>query len=302
MRSQLVNPGTHENYNQQTLPALAMSSDDARLPFALNESDRAEALAFLSKRPIQNVIMAGWIYDRGVVSLAHRGVFYGCRNAEGDLDSVALIGHTTMFDAATSEVIGSFGKIARETADVRAVFGEHSLLEAFWKQYADGKTQPRLIYTELLFEFHEPFGSDQQDGLRKASLADLDQIVAAHAEMVFEETGTNPLRADAAGFRRRCAERVVTDRVWVYMDGDDLAFKTDIVTATPQAVYFEGVWVNPRFRRLGVAKRCLSALSRRLLLRAPIGCFFVNESNRRALELYKNLDLQPLQSVTKYII
>ena len=69
----------------------------------LSEEHRDEVLSFLAERPLHTVIMAGWIRDNGIVSPLNRGTFYGCRDLEGRLEGVALIGHATLFEAAGQE-------------------------------------------------------------------------------------------------------------------------------------------------------------------------------------------------------
>src|SRR5262249_51408065 len=64
----------------------------------LNPEDGVEVITFLSARPVETIFMAGLIYDNGLVSSMNRGAFYGCRNAEGRLIGVALIGHATLFE------------------------------------------------------------------------------------------------------------------------------------------------------------------------------------------------------------
>src|SRR6185436_12983053 len=59
----------------------------------LTEDDRNEVFAFLAERPLHTVAMAGFIRDNGFDSPHNRGTFYGCRNSEGRLEGVALIGH-----------------------------------------------------------------------------------------------------------------------------------------------------------------------------------------------------------------
>jgi hypothetical protein len=291
-----------QQHNQESALGWALVNSGELLPFELAESDREEVLTFLARRPVDNVIMAGWIYDRGIISTAHRGKFYGCRNAQGSLNGVALIGRITMFDTANPEVAALFGTAAREALDVRVVFGETSCLEKFWQKYAGYGQQPRLICRELLYQFDKPFEAAEHRELRPATIFDLDKVVAAHAEMVLEETGSDPLKNDREGFRRRCAERVQREHVWVCDNGEELIFKADIVTETPEAVYVEGAWVNPKFRRANVGRHCLAAVSRHLLALAPVCCFFVNEDNAAARQLYESFGLKAVNTVTKYIV
>src|SRR5215208_6363229 len=95
----------------QSLVSTAMASTQY-LPTAevtvtteeLKDEDKNEVLAFLEERPVHTVAMAGFIRDNGLVSPLNRGTFYGCRNSEGRLEGVALIGHATLIDARTDRV------------------------------------------------------------------------------------------------------------------------------------------------------------------------------------------------------
>jgi len=68
----------------------------------LTDDEQNEVLAFLAERPIHTVCLAGFIRDNGLSSPHNRGTFYGCRNSEGRLEGVALIGHATLIEARTS--------------------------------------------------------------------------------------------------------------------------------------------------------------------------------------------------------
>ncbi|MFN0141391.1 MAG: hypothetical protein ACKVQW_15050 [Pyrinomonadaceae bacterium] len=71
----------------------AMLAPDLSRVSGLTESDLAETLAFLSIRPVHTVVMTSFINDNGIESELNRGVYYGYRNAKGELEGVALIGH-----------------------------------------------------------------------------------------------------------------------------------------------------------------------------------------------------------------
>src|SRR5215831_9429991 len=64
----------------------------------LTDSDAAEVLDFLSRRPLNTFIMASFIRENGITSPAHRGEFYAYRNAFGALEGVALIGHLILLE------------------------------------------------------------------------------------------------------------------------------------------------------------------------------------------------------------
>jgi len=48
------------------------------------------------------------------------------------------------------------------------------------------------------------------------------------------------------------------------MKGGELIFKTDITAETPESIYMEGLWVNPKARGKAYGKRCMATLSRQL--------------------------------------
>jgi ribosomal protein S18 acetylase RimI-like enzyme len=257
----------------------------------LTEADREAALDFLSERPVHTVIMAGWILERGVESPEHRGKFYGCWNAVGILEGVALIGRVTMFETGSDAAIATFAELARRDASVKLFFAESSALEKFWHAYRDTGQEPRLLCHELLYEkVPEPFTPTETVGnLRQASVDELEQVASAHAQLVIEETGENPLDKDSAGFYQRCAARIERGKVWVLMRDNELLFKADVETETPCTVYVEGLWVNPSYRRKGYGQLCWESLSRALLARNQSFCGFVNDENAPAKAFYEKV-------------
>ena len=60
----------------------------------------------------------------------------------------------------------------------------------------------------------------------------------------------NPLTVDAAGFRKRCARRIQQGRVWVAIETDAWSSRRTL-SANPEVVYLEGVYVSPEHRGNG---------------------------------------------------
>jgi predicted GNAT family acetyltransferase len=258
----------------------------------LTEDYKDAVLAFLSERPIQTVILAGWIRERGIESPAHRGTFYGCWNAHGILEGVALVGKATMFEARTEAALTAFAELARENPSVHLFFAESSAVESFWQSYrGETEREPQMVCRELLYEKEaEPFGgADAAHSLRRAEACEVLQVASAHAQLILAETGVNPLEKDADGFYQRCATRIAEGKVWVLMEDGELIFKADSVAETPEAVYVEGLWVNPVYRRRGYGKLCWQALSRALLGGGASLCGFVNEDNSSARSFYQKV-------------
>jgi len=260
---------------------------DALSVRALCQGEEAEVLDFLSARPLHTVYMAGFILDNGLVSPLNRGTFYGCQNSSGELLGVSLIGHVTQIETRTPEALSALACAAQGCPSAHVIMGEQEKMRAFWNCYGEAGQAMRLACRELLLEQCWPVEADEESpDLRLATLAELEQVVPVQAEMAVAECGINPLHVDPVGFRARYAKRIERGRVWVSIKDGELAFKADIMAETPQAVYLEGIYVNPRERGKGYGRRCLQQLGRRLLSRSRSICLLVNEKNSEAHSFY----------------
>lgn len=212
----------------------------------LSAAEEAEVLEFLSARPIHTVFMASLIRDNGIVSDFNRGSFFGCRSEEGTLEGVALLGHATLIETESEECIKAFAELAKNHSPQHLIRGEATKVESFWSYYSEGNRNPRLLCGELLLELKTmPAPLEAVSGLRQATIADLEIIVNVNASMACDESGINPLATDPRGFRERAARRIQKGRIWVWIENQCLLYKTDIIAETPQAIYLEGVYVDP---------------------------------------------------------
>ena len=255
-------------------------------PLAPNRE--AEALAFLAERPAQTFAMAGWIRENGALSPHNRGTFFTSRSETGQLDGIALIGHNTLFDARSQSALDAFGELALSCPNVFRVLGEWDKVDSFMQPFIRQGRTVRLECREHLFEKRWPVEIlDPVPGLRPATPAELDLVVPVHAEMAFDECGVNPLERDPVGFRQRCARRIQNGRTIVWVEGDKLMFKAEIISDTPEIIYLEGIWTNPAERGKNYGQRCLSQLVRQLLSRVPSVILMVNQKFDRAINFYQ---------------
>jgi uncharacterized protein len=254
----------------------------------LAETETNEVLGFLSERPIHTVCMTGMIRDNGLISEHNRGTFYGCRNSEGRLEGVALIGHATLIETRTRGAIQELALTAQIHNRLHMIMAEQEKVEEFWNHYADDGQPMRLACRELLFELKLGLEARSKvEGLRLATIDDLHLVAPVHAAMAEAESGINPLETDREGFLQRCARRINKNRVWVLIEEDQLIFKADIQAETPEVIYLEGVYVNPAHRGSGLARRCFTQLCQMLLSRTRSICVLANEENEKAHAFYR---------------
>jgi predicted GNAT family acetyltransferase len=254
---------------------------------ALGNQHQSEVLAFLSRRPIHTVCMAGYIRDHGVINPLNRGTFYGCRGANGLLQGVALIGHATLFETQNDEALKAFAHLKHHYVNAHFIRGEHSMIERFWRHYAEYGHNMRLACRELLFEQKRvPEIDGPVPELRPATEADLDQVMKINAELIESECGIDPIKRDCEGFRDRLLTRIRKERIWTWYNDGKLVFKADIFSETPEMIYVEGVYVQRLSRGKGHGLRCMAQLSRHLLKRSKSVCLLINERNRRLKSFY----------------
>jgi len=256
----------------------------------LNDNSRPDVLQFLEERPAQTAMLSGLVRDNGLRSDFNRGDFYGCRNEQGELEGIALIGHATLFEARSERALYSLANRAQNCTGTHMLMGDQDGVQMFWEFYAGRQAQMRKSCREHLLELRSPVALRlETPNLRLATPDDLELIAPIHAQMAFEESGVNPLETDPAGFRERYLRRIQKQRSWVLIENDAVVFKAEVVSETPLVAYLEGVWVSPEQRSQGQGTDCVLQLSANLLSRSESVCLFVNEENTSALRFYERM-------------
>jgi len=271
--------------NNTNVISRSLDSVDVQL---LTAKDELEVLAFLSQRPIHTVAMKSLIRDNGLVSPLNRGNFYGCRDVNGSLEGVALVGHATLIETVSDRALQALARVARDCPYTHMIMGEQERITEFWSNYAESGHSPRLACRELLLELEKPRGTEKSvPGLRQATEQELDLVMQIQAQLAWEESGVNPLDVDPRGFRRRCLRRIRQGRTWVLFQDDTLVFKADVISETRDVIYLEGIWIADHKRNDGLGTRCMSELARKLLRSAKSLCLLTNELNTGALAFYR---------------
>ena len=287
---------TQYRRNENNLqPGFVQSFPDFNRLQILTNADENEVLEFLAQSPVHTVIMSGFIQGNGLENADNRGGFYGYRNAEGILEGVALIGHTTLVESRSAESLQAFAVIARRSeTPIYIIMSGGNTTETFWRYYAGDNRQPRLVCTEMLFELNFPFPVQNcKWNVRLAKVEEVEQIAEAHAEVAFMESGVDPLVKDREGFLKRTLKRIEKNRTFVVFEADKLLFKADIVAESADVYYLEGIYVAPEMRGRGIGSSCLTRLSLELLNHKQHICMLSNvdfKSAHRSFEKagYKN--------------
>lgn len=302
MRTQLI--ANYTTYRQAFVrPAFELVPDLTKVN-ELTERERDEVLNFLSIRPVHSVVMTSFINENGLQSELNRGKFYGYRNAEGKLEGVALIGHSTLVEARSDAALKAFAfKAKTSETPIHLIMSLGKAAETFWNFYSDGLTAPRMTCVERLFEVSFPFMvRTNQANLRPATMDELIPVAEAQAEVAFMESGVDPMTKDREGFLNRVARRIQQGRVFVVFEGDKMVFKADIIAETDQVGYLEGIYVAPEFRGKGLGSACLADLTLHLLNRVENVCLLSNVDFEAAHKSYFKAGYRATDEVTTLFV
>jgi uncharacterized protein len=254
----------------------------------LANSDAVEVLQFLSQRPIHTVTMMSLIQDNGIVSPYNRGIFYGCRDFNGQLEGVALVGHATLMETVSDRALAALAQVARECPNTHMIMGEKDRIADFWGHYSETGRWQRLACREWLFELSRPVEAREPvTGLRPANVTELELVMPIQAELAYAESGINPMQVDPQGFRERCLRRIEQGRTCVVVENGLLVFKADVISRTPEVIYLEGIWLREDCRNKNLGTRFMSELMRGLLENSKSVCLLVNETNEWAQHFYR---------------
>lgn len=254
----------------------------------LADHEQSEVLQFLSQRAIHTVSMMSLIQDNGIVHPFNRGTFYGCRDTNGQLEGVALVGHATLMETVSDRALALLAQVARLCPTTHLIMGEKDRVADFWSYFENAGRRQRQACCEWLFEMSWPIAPlGGASGLRPARVNELELVMPIQAELAFVESGVNPMQVDPKGFRTRCLRRIEQERTWVVVEEDRLIFKADVISKTPAVVYLEGIWVRDERRNTGNSVSIMNELTHNLLDDTKSICLLVNETNKRAQSFYR---------------
>ncbi|HEX5966046.1 MAG TPA: GNAT family N-acetyltransferase [Pyrinomonadaceae bacterium] len=254
----------------------------------LANDEQSEVLQFLSQRALHTVAMMSLIQDNGLVHPFNRGTFYGCRDTNGQLEGVALVGHATLMETVSDRALALLASVAQQCPNTHMIMGEKERVDDFWSHYASAGRRQRLTCREWLYELSWPTAPlSSASDLRPATAEEIELVMPIQAELAFEESGVNPLKVDPKGFRARCLRRIEQERTWVVVEDDRLVFKADVISKTPAVVYVEGIWLREERRNNGDGVRFMNDLTHKLLEDTKSICLLVNETNQRAQSFYR---------------
>lgn len=253
---------------------------------ALTESDRVEVQKLLQRYPLQSVFLQGLIADHGICSPKLRGQFFGWFR-DGVLAAIALLGHQIMF-CGDAEALPAFAQTAAKIkATGFVVFGPKQEVDHFGQLLSALGRETQTARDLCWYVCKKAVHSVKRLQLQQAYLEQLDVIIEAQAQLLLEATGVDPRNVDPKGFRERVAARIERGRTWIKFQDGQIVFKAELQSVTPMAIYLEGIWTHPEYRRRHIAKECVMELTQRRLDQQQAICLAVEPEEATARHIYE---------------
>ncbi|MFQ4148497.1 GNAT family N-acetyltransferase [Arthrobacter sp. LAPM80] len=118
-------------------------------------------------------------------------------------------------------------------------------------------------------------------------------ILTAAAAMFEEEVGYSPFLGGEANYRRRVAWLISNGYSFSHDEHQgEVIFKADLGAVTKFATQVQGVWMNPRYRGLGLSAGYMAAVVLLAQAHAPVTSLYVNDYNAPARALYKQVGFE----------
>jgi RimJ/RimL family protein N-acetyltransferase len=221
--------------------------------------------------------------------IARRGLgrFSGLRD-DGRLVALCHVGANVVPSGVSCAVFAD----ATVRGQARMIIGEERAVDELWGEARARMPKPRDDRPGQPVYVLENPPEPGESGLRAATGRDLELLVPACAEAHREEIGIDPLRRDPEGFRWRTRAQIEEGRSWLWVEEGIICFKAEASAWTPSAVQLQQVWVDPRVRNRGYAKRAMRDLSRVLLAKVPAVCLFVRPENDQAIRVYEGIGMR----------
>jgi predicted GNAT family acetyltransferase len=256
----------------------------------LDDADLGEVRALLERTPVPNAWLLSRIAARGLTPRNLGAAVWGF-SGEGALRALCHAGSTVVpvrVDAAAADALAP--AVLQHARECSSIVGPAEQVATLWSRLEPRWRRPRAVRRAqplLTSSARSPVPLDPE--VRRASAADLPDLVPACVAMYTEEIGASPLGSDGGRrYSERVAELVRGGRSYVRLDSRGIVFKTEIGAVTPEVCQLQGVWVRPDQRGRGLGTAGVAAVVADVLANvAPTVSLYVNDYNYRALRTYE---------------
>ncbi len=273
----------------------------------LGPAQARAAFEFSAAHPEQCTLIAGWLAEGGLAHEPRAPRAWLLAEGDGRIEGLCYLSDGgIVLPALSSEgALDALAELARRNpAAVRVIVGERAVVASLWRRLERAGARARICRDQLGYAVERGQLPDSAPSLPLtiATFAELEQVVAASADMAREEARDDPERRNPMLFRARIRERLERQRDFVHLDERRLLFKANVSALSAVGGLVEGIYTAPEARRLGLGLGGTATVTRWVLERSPRASLLVNEDNEPAKRLYRRLGYrQVLESRTIFL-
>lgn len=266
----------------------------------LGGGDRADALRFLERSPVENLFLAAKI---GQFGLDRRRLgFVHAFERDGEITALLLDGGTVFATGADPDAIPAFvdklGARRRATSILGPSFAALGIFVGLEQRFPNswGRTS-NIRHRQPLMVLDEQPRCDADPRLIPLELPHYRSYLEASVHMYTEEIGTSPYKY-GPGYDTFAAQRLENGDAYGIVEDGVVIFKADLGPKYRGQVQLQGVWIHPEHRGKGLAVPALSAMLRLVMRQFPVVSLYVNDFNIPAVRSYERLGFVEVGSLS----
>jgi predicted GNAT family acetyltransferase len=258
----------------------------------LGEGDLEAAAAHLALDPVVNVFVAARIEAAIKHSWRLGGELWGYGHSR-EWSGLCYSGANLVPDAASSDAVLAFAERARRRGRrCSSIVGPRDQVLMLWEELNDTWGPAREVRPDqpVMATSADP-EVEEDPGVRPVREDELDILLPACIDMFTEEVGVSPVvGGDAALYRARIRELVLSGRALARIEDGRVTFKAELGSVSSQACQVQGVWVRPDLRGRGLSAPGMASVVRYARERfAPVVSLYVNGYNEAARRAYQQV-------------
>jgi len=259
----------------------------------LGSQDLDALRILLNEHPFRHSLVASRLEQPGDGSVIARSFLGAFENEE--LSSALMLGPNIVPINTTDQTRRAFvNKLAATGHSCLSLIGHADEVLSLWHLLEPQWGSAREV------RHRQPFMTMDQrslieidDRVRYSTLADFDVLFPACVSMFTEEVGVSPITHGSSAYRQRVNEVITNRRSFIRRDGDEVTFKAEVSAVGNGVAQVQGVWVNPRYRGLGIAAPAIAAVVRLVLQDlAGVVALYANSYNTAALSAYRRVGFE----------
>ncbi|MCQ9163507.1 DUF4081 domain-containing GNAT family N-acetyltransferase [Arthrobacter sp. STN4] len=282
----------------RVVPWLASPRGAGRDPVrVLVHEDTAALRALVARDPVANVFIDSLLSTGGSAVPAQRGaVILGFFDPDGGaLAAACWVGSNVVPIGVEAGHAVHFGRwIATHWQPHASIFGPSvAVLGIMEALSAAGVNAQAVRADQPLLVLEGAPRLEPNPALAHSTSGRFDEVLAAAAAMFEEEVGYSPFLGGEENYRRRVAWLIDHGHSFSHCEpGGEVVFKADLGAVTASVTQVQGVWMNPRYRGLGLGAGYMAAVVQYAQRLAPVTSLYVNDFNHRARAVYEKVGFE----------